>query len=251
MRLSAILAWSSALCLGLAGPAVWAQEATEGGRAVGVYAPALRLSRAQAVQEALGHNPSIVAAREQVEEAKAGISIATAWADPSLVTEEDQLSSFLNPHSASERDYGLQFTVPYPYRTNLNGKVARAAWQQAQYALTQLQEQIASQTAQAYDAILVALRHHDDLRQSQEMSRQFLEKTEALFRAGTVAKLDVLKARVDFSKSENGLIANEHALTVARAGLNKLWAGRGGPHWRPTRPCRFPVPCRTSRPSRI
>jgi len=174
------------------------------------------------VQEALAHNQAIAAAREQVEEAKAGITIATAWADPALVTEADQLTSFLNPHSASEHDVGLQFTVPYPYRTHLNGKIARATWQQTQYALTQLQQQIASQTAQAYDAILVERRHHEDLLQSQDMSRQFLEKTEARYRAGTAAKLDVLKAKVDSSKTENALIANEHAIAAARAGLNRL-----------------------------
>ena len=224
MKWSVVFTWSSAVCFGLAVPAMPAQEP---GRASIVHpgggeALPLRLSRAQAVHEALAHNPAIAAAREQVEEAKAGITIATAWSDPSLVTEADQLSSFLKPHSGSEHDVGLTFTVPFPNRTRLNGRVARATWQQTQYALTQLQQQTASQTAQAYDAILVALRHHDDLTQSREMSRQFLEKTEARFRAGTAAKLDVLKAKVDFSKTENNLIANEHALAAARAGLNKL-----------------------------
>ena len=224
MKFSQILACSSAFGLGLAVPAARAQ-APDSAAATSRTAenpPPFRLSRAQAVQEALAHNPALAAAREQVEEAKAGISIATAWADPSLVTEADQLTSFLKPHSASEHDVGLQFTVPFPNRTRLNGRVARASWQQTQHALTQLQQLTAAQTAQAYDAILVARRHHDDLMQSQEMSRQFLEKTEARFRAGTAAKLDVLKARVDFSKTTNDLIANEHAITVARAGLNKL-----------------------------
>jgi len=211
--------FTCAAILGLAAPAR-AQALTA--RQPGENAPPFRLSRAQAVREALTHNPAIAAAREQVEEAKAGIAVATAWADPSLVTEADQLTSFLKPHSASEHDVGLQFTVPFPNRTRLNGRVARSTWQQTQHALILLQQQTAAQTAQAYDAILVALRHHDDLRQSQEMSRQFLEKTDARYRAGTAAKLDLLKARVDFSKTENNLIANEHTLAVARAGLNKL-----------------------------
>jgi cobalt-zinc-cadmium efflux system outer membrane protein len=220
MKCSAIITWSCALCLGLAGSLAPAQQ--PGVNRAAEEALPLHPSRAQAVQEALARNPSLAAAREQVAEAKAGITIATAWADPSLVTEADQLTSFLNPHSATEHDVGLQFTVPFPGRTRLNGKIARGTWQQAQYALTQLQQQVAAQTAQAYDAILVAKRHHEDLAQSQEMSRQFLEKTEARFRAGTAAKLDVLKAKVDFSKTVNDLIANERATAAARAGLNKL-----------------------------
>ena len=217
MKFSVILTCSSALGLALG---AFAQGPTPG-------APPPALSRVAAVQEALTRNPAIAAAREQVEEARAGIAVATAWADPSLVTESDQLTSFFKPRSASERDVGLQFTVPFPNRTRLNGRVARATLQQAQYALQQLQNQTAAQTAQAYDAILVAQRHHDDLGQSRDMSRQFLEKTEARYQAGTAAKLDLLKARVDFSKTVNDLIANEHATATARATLNRL-LGRPG-----------------------
>ncbi len=212
------------MCLGLAPIAGRAQAPRGAGMAdpAGQAMSSLHLSRTQAVQEALAHNPALVAAREQVEEALAGITIATAWADPALVTEWDQLSSFFNPHSASEHDLGLQFTVPFPNRTRLNGKIARASWQQTRYALTQLQQQTVSQTAQAYFTLLIALRHQEDLTQSQEMSRQFLEKTEARYRAGTAAKLDVLKGKVDLSKTGNALIANEHAIAAARAGLNRL-----------------------------
>ncbi len=218
MKLTLIVVCASALDLGLALSPLRAQDAG---------AAAAELSRAQAVQEALARNPAIIAAREQVTEAQAGITVATAWADPALVTEADQLSSFLKPGSASEHDVGLQFTVPYPGRTRLNKKIARGSWQQAQYALTQLQQQTAAQTVQAYCAILVAARHHDDLLQSQAMSRQFLEKTAARFQAGTVAKLDLIKAKVDLSKTGNDLIANEHAIVVARATLNKF-LGRSG-----------------------
>jgi outer membrane protein TolC len=50
----------------LAGPGLQGRE---------LAAAAPHLSRSQAVKEALEHNPSIAAAREQVAEAKAGIAI--------------------------------------------------------------------------------------------------------------------------------------------------------------------------------
>jgi outer membrane protein TolC len=186
----------------------------------------LRLSREEAVADALAHNPVLTAAREMVSEAKAQITIATAIPDPQLVTEIDQERNFFNPAASSERDVGVQFVVPYPYRTHLNGKIARAGWKQAQFSLTQLQQQIASQTAQAYDACLVAQRHRDDLSQSKSLAQQFLQKTETRYKGGTVAKLDVLKAKVDLSKAENDLIANEKAIATAHAMLNRLM-GRG------------------------
>lgn len=226
------------LCLGLAATALGAQETNLNTNAPSrAEEPRLlppRLSRQQAVAEAMAHNPALVAANEQVAEAKAGISIAVAWPDPSLVTEVDQERNFLNPASGSERDVGVQFTVPYPYRTHLNRKIARANWEAANYSLTQSRQQTAFQTAQAYDAILVALRHRDDLTQSQEMSRKVLEKTEARFQSGTVAKLDVLKAKVDLSKAVNDLIANERAIATSRAGLNKLLGRPLGTDLEPT-----------------
>ena len=180
------------------------------------------LSRKEAVKEALAHNPGITVARELMAEAKAQISIATALPDPTLVSEMDQLKNFWSPSSSSERDIGVQFTVPNPYRVHLNGNVARAAWKAAEFSLAQIQQQIASQTAQAYDAFLVARRHRDDLTQGKEIAAQFLEKTKARFRAGTVAKLDTIKAQVDLSKAENDLIANEKTIATSLAALNRL-----------------------------
>lgn len=225
MKFRLYAGWPLALCLGLAVlSVVRAQDVGDPVLPPRGGPPPLpsALTRREAVAEALAHNPGLTAAREQVAEAKAGIVIAKAWPDPQLVTEADQLSSFFSPHSASEHDVGLSFTVPFPDRTRLNGRVARAGWKQAQYALTQLEQQTASATAQAYDAVLVALRHHDDLRQSQDMSEQFLRRTEARFRAGTSARLDVLKAQVDYSKTQNELIANEREIANARATLNRL-----------------------------
>jgi cobalt-zinc-cadmium efflux system outer membrane protein len=186
------------------------------------FPPPLRLSRKEAVQEALAHNPALEAAREMVHEAKAQITIATAIPDPSLITEVDQQKAPFDVTSGVEHDVGIQFTVPYPYRTHLNGNVARAGWKQAQYSLTQLQQQTASQTAQAYDAYLVAQRHRDDLLQSKEIAGEFVKKAEIRYEGGTAAKLDVLKAKVDFSKAENDLIANERQIATSRATLNRL-----------------------------
>jgi cobalt-zinc-cadmium efflux system outer membrane protein len=104
----------------------------------------------------------------------------------------------------------------------LNGQIARGGWRVAQYALTQLKQQIASQTAQAYDAVQVAVRHRDDLTESKKSSEQFLEKTQIRFQAGTVPKLDTIKARVDLAKAENDLIANERTIATSRATLNRL-----------------------------
>ena len=180
------------------------------------------ISRRQAVDEALARNPAIAASREQVEQARARVTEAIAFPDPSFVATLEQEESFVKPRTAMTQDYGLGLTLPFPDKFRLRGEVARADLRAAEASLAQLRHQIASQTVSAYDALLVALKHREDLREGSALAQDFLKKTEARFQAGTVPKFDVIKARVDVAQADNSLIANERAVSVAQATLNRL-----------------------------
>ena len=184
----------------------------------------LRLSRARAVELAVAATPAVAAAVEQVAQARARVAEATALPDAAIATTLEQEQGFLQPRSATTKDIGLALTLPFPDKLRLSGKVARAALRSAEFSLTQLRQQIAFATAQAYDAVLVAARHREDLREAKAMAQDFLAKTEARYRAGTAAKLDVLKATVDLAQADNDLIANERAVATSRAALNRLLA---------------------------
>ncbi len=187
----------------------------------------LRLSRQEAIADALANNPALVAARAQVEEARAGVVMAGAWADPSLLADAIQTNP-LRPGTSQGSDQGVGVTVPFPGRTRLRRDVATSALRAAEFNVTQLQQQIASQAAQAYDAILVALRHRDDLQQARSLAADFVDKTNARFLAGTAARVDVIKAKTDLASADNDLIANERAIATARASLNRLLGRMGG-----------------------
>ncbi|MDD5562416.1 MAG: TolC family protein [Thermoanaerobaculaceae bacterium] len=184
----------------------------------------LRVSRAEAVALAVAGNPAVAAAVEQVAQARARVAEATALPDAAIATTLEQENGLLQPRSATAKDIGLALTLPFPDKLRLSGKVAGAALRSAELGLTQLRQQIAFETAQAYDAVLVAARHRDDLREARTLAQDFLAKTEARFRGGTVARLDVLKARVDLAQADTDLITNERAVATARAGLNRLLA---------------------------
>ena len=188
-------------------------------------APAtLHLSRAQAIAQALADNPTVAAAVEQVAQARARVAEATALPDAAVATTLEQEQSFVSPRTATAKDIGLALTIPFPEKLRLAGKAATAAVRSAELSLTQLRQQLAFTTAQAYDAVLVAAQHADDLEEAKRLAHEFLAKTEARYQAGTVAKLDVLKARVDVAQAENDLIANARAVATARAALNRLLA---------------------------
>jgi cobalt-zinc-cadmium efflux system outer membrane protein len=187
----------------------------------------LRLSRQQAVDESLRRNFGLAAAREQVEQARAQVVVAAAFPDPSFAADIVETTP-LNPRTAVGDDEGVAVTIPFPGKTGLRRAVASAGLSAAELNLTQLRQQVASQAVQAYDAILVAMQHRDDLVTSKELAEDFLRKTQARFMAGTVPKVDVVKAEVDVAQAENDLIANERASATARASLNRLLGRVGG-----------------------
>lgn len=188
----------------------------------------LRLSREDAIREALARNLALVAARAQVEEARAAVVQAGAFADPSLTVDVSGQTNILNPASRTGSDQGVGFTLPFPGKRGLRRDVATAELRAAEFNVTQLQQQIGSQAAQAYDAILVAARHREDLQQSRQLASDFVQKTQQRFLAGTVAKVDVVKAETDLAQADNDLIANERAIATARATLDRILGRMAG-----------------------
>ena len=189
---------------------------------------AARLSREEAVAEALARNPQIAAARAQVEEARAGIAQATAFPDPAFAWTYEQQSSLANFRSAQSRDVGASLTIPFPDKFRLNRRISGAALRAAELAWKQMRQQIASETATAFDALLVAGAQLENDREAERIAQDVLTKTQARFDAGTVARLDVLQAKVGFAQARNQTIADERALMTARATLNRLLARPSG-----------------------
>jgi outer membrane protein TolC len=188
----------------------------------------LHLSRREAVDEALARNPGLAAARAQVEEARAAVVTAAAFADPTLLADVAGQTHVLNPASRTGSDQGVGVTIPFPGKTKLRREISTADLKAAEFNVTQLRQQVASQAAQAYDAILVALRHRDDLQQSKDLASDFVQKTQARFLGGTVARVDVVKAETDLAQAENDLISNDRAIATARASLNRILGRSGG-----------------------
>lgn len=181
-------------------------------------ADTLALTRSAAVDTALARNPALAVAREQIAQARARVVQATAFPDPSV----SAATTLSGPASSVGTTLGLGLTLPFPQKFHLQGVVSGADLKAAEFAYQQLRQQTASQTAQAYDALLVALLHRADLTESRALALDFVQKTEARFEGGTAAKLDVLKAKVDAAAAENALIANQRDVGNAGATLNRL-----------------------------
>lgn len=186
-------------------------------------APApLVLTRAQAVDSALAHNPALTVLREQVSQARARKVQSTAFPDPDLAADYVGQTGLFKPGTNTGGNLYLVLNVPFPYKFHLLDNMGRADVEAAELNLTQLQQLTVAQTVQAYDGLLVALQHRSDLTDGKTLAEQFLAKTKTRFDAGTVARVDVLKAQVDLAAAQNALIANSRDLANARAALDRL-----------------------------
>ncbi len=186
----------------------------------------LTLGRREAVDSALVRNPQLQVAIAQIYQARARVTQATAFPDPSFSADVSGLSAVTRPGSGTGSNFGIGLSVPFLTKFSLRATIGNADVRAAEFNLEQLRQLTASQTVQAYDALLVAGRHRVDLEEVRTLAADFLRKTRVAFESGSVARLDVIKAQVAFAQVENDLIANERDLANARAGLNRLM-GRG------------------------
>ncbi len=182
------------------------------GRSAPDTVPPLALTRRQAVARALASNPQLLAAREQVAQARARVWEAVQIPDPA------------GTYTPKSEEAGIVFSVPFPDKLRLSGSAAHSELKASEFDYQEARQQIASRTEQAYDAVLVALRHEADFRNAVGLADDFVQKTQARFTGGTAAKLDVIKARVERAQAENSLIASQLDVSNARAALNRLMA---------------------------
>jgi cobalt-zinc-cadmium efflux system outer membrane protein len=185
-------------------------------------APPAALTRRQAIDTALARNPALEVARQQVDQAHARAVQAAAFPDPSVAGDLTGEASVWRPGSNTGSDLGVGLTVPFPTKFLYLHRVGRADVEAAQFAYEQLRQQTASETAQAYDALLVALQHQSDLAEGKQLAQEFLDKTRLRFSQGSVARLDVIKSEVDLAQVETALMVTGRDITNARARLNRL-----------------------------
>jgi outer membrane protein TolC len=181
-----------------------------------------RLSRREAVALALAHNPQLEIARAQIGEARARKVEAVSIPDPAVTASLDQQRRLFQSGAGGQKNVVLGLDIPFPNRLRLQGKVAQSEVQSAEYTYQLQRQLIAAQTAEAYDSLLVALKHRADLIEAESLARNFLQRTEARFNAGTAARLDVIKATVDVAQASTQLLANALDVQTAGSTLDRL-----------------------------
>jgi cobalt-zinc-cadmium efflux system outer membrane protein len=171
---------------------------------------------------AVARNPQLEVAREQTAQFRALQVQARAFPDPAVTASLDQQSGLFRSGAGGEKNVGVGLTVPFPDKFRLRNNVAAGDVGAAEANYQSLRQSIASQTADVYDSLLLAIRHNADISNGKRLAEDFLQRTQSRFQAGTVPRLDVIKANVDVAKATNDLIANERDIANARSALARL-----------------------------
>src|SRR5690242_12116467 len=179
-------------------------------------------TRRTAIVAALKNNPQLEVGREQTAQARARRVSAVAVPDPIIAYSLDNQPGFLDFGAAGQKNASLTFAIPFPDKFRLRNSIGVADIKSFQAGYSALRQQIAAQTSRSYDSLLVAVKHRDDFRLTRDLSADFLKKTQARFDAGTVARLDVIRAKVALAQAENDLIASERDVSVAEDALDRL-----------------------------
>jgi cobalt-zinc-cadmium efflux system outer membrane protein len=208
--------------LALVAGAASAQQRPPQPSAGGPAGDTLRLTRREAIARALLASPQIEIGREQTLQVRAQRVEGVAIPDPTFGLSYDSLPGVLRLGQSAARPASIGLTIPFPDKFRLRNAIGLENLRTSEAQFRQLQQAVAAQAGRAYDSMLVTRLHRRDLIDARTLAADFVAKTQARFDAGTVARLDVLKAQVDLAQAENDLIASARDVTNAEASLNRV-----------------------------
>jgi cobalt-zinc-cadmium efflux system outer membrane protein len=181
-----------------AGPAQGTGSAGGPGQAGGQgTAPVLSgyLSVNQALNEALIRSPRAAAVRVQLEITKALYWAATVMPDPNYFNDSGYVAeqTFRN---------GAQRTWDPPWKIAFRMLAAKRQVREQKLEMLNTLWGFRNDVRRAYIELVMAQETYDTLSQLAELAERLLLVSEKLLKAGSVAELDVLKARLATSQSE-------------------------------------------------
>jgi cobalt-zinc-cadmium efflux system outer membrane protein len=177
-----------------------------------------------AIAIALERNPDIQAALKEYEAARARINQAKAFPEPELSWEFDFQPRIFSFKNAGERNLSISQLFEFPGRRHYRYKVVEkeALVSQSGYKAARLE--LIAQVRIAFSAVLLAKERVNYNQQNLKLSQDFLRMAQIRYEAGSVAKLEVLRARVEEAKARDELNLAENELDLSKAALNFLLA---------------------------
>ncbi|GAF73217.1 unnamed protein product, partial [marine sediment metagenome] len=173
---------------------------------------------------AIQQNPLILSSLQQYQASLARVYQAKAFPQPSLDYDSDLQPKLFNFKDSGESYFGISQSIEFPGKRYLRGKIASKESNEIMAEIDLLKLDIVFQVKQAFYGFLLAQEKLKYAEQDLELSQDFLQKAELKFDAGDVAKVEVLRARVEAAKAANEVRTATNEGRLAKAYLNFLLA---------------------------
>jgi outer membrane protein, heavy metal efflux system len=173
------------------------------------------------IQEAIEHNPEIIAAQKRFNAAKAKISQAKSLDDPTIrVGSYDMSNNPVNVNGQTEmlqQRYGVSQKIPFPGKLRLRNEVAVEEANMIERDSQSKIQEITALVKSAYYELSIEITEDN-----RELLRKFSKIAETKYSVGKTTQRDVLAAQVELSTLANNLIVlnKERESIIAR--LNSL-----------------------------
>ncbi|MDR7465582.1 MAG: TolC family protein, partial [Armatimonadota bacterium] len=184
----------------------------------------------QAVAFALEHNPQVAANRAAVKAAEAQVRAAQAGLAPTLsLSAGGSLGGAGGSVSTSGQvSTGVTYLLYDGGVRQVQVRQAQAQLEAARQALAAALAEVALQTVQAYMAVIVAQQVVALREQAVRQARTQLQAAQANFRAGRVARADVVRAESALAASEFDEVSARGQAEISRSALRTVMGLDGG-----------------------
>ncbi len=181
---------------------------------------AAELTLAGVIDEVKANNPSITAAKRQLNLLEADITMNSAYPNPGIEIEK----------SASGDSKGYEVKVAQPMsltrRAGKAGAVAQAVFEAAKKELAALENLTLSAVRKAWYALRIAKERRNFEETNLKFSMDILNKIEMRLQTGEAGNADLARAKVETSRSGYHLQEAETMLSAAAGELNGLMGRR-------------------------
>jgi outer membrane protein TolC len=185
--------------------------------------PSFGLSLDEAVSEALGHNPEILAAQKIWEASKAKAAIVSTWPDPQVEFMYEQIPQTGGGlEDAQMKMYGISQMIPFPGKLTLKRRLAEDAARITEEKYKAKKREIIAKVKSAYYDLFLVEKSIQTNQENKSLLKKFTKITEAKYIVGKATQHDALKAQVELSLVTNELITLEQKRQTAQARLNTL-----------------------------
>ena len=178
------------------------------------------LSLDDCLRTALANHPLLKASGHRVEAAAARVEQAKALPQPVVSFDSDLQPQPFNYVKSGESYLGVSQTIEFPALRRTRIGVSRFEREAALADVAAVRVDVEFNVRRAFYALLLAEERLRHLQQDRDAANDFLKTAETRLAAGDVARVEVVRARVEAAQSASQVQAGTAAVRLAAASLN-------------------------------